>query len=140
MLDRSFFWHRIVHADAFYSDSDRPIANRGVTPQDMQNDERLIAAIATLNQTGIPYVLIHLPFYPEVKSGQEYWWPNLALIAQQIGRMTGRSMHSWLDYFPHPLPNPERMNHSPDNMHPSPWGMQMYANAVSEIVLKSGIH
>ena len=139
-LNRSFFWHRIVHADAFYSDSYRPIANRAVTPQDMQNDGRLIAAIATLNQTAIPYILIHLPFYPEVKSGQEYWWPSLAQIAGQIGRMTGRPMYGWLDHFPHPVPNPERMNHSAENMHPSTWGMQMYANAVSEIVLKNGIH
>jgi len=49
-------------------------------------------------------------------------------------------MHGLLDYIPGPVPNPERMNHSPENMHPSTWGMQMYANAVSEIVLKNGIH
>jgi hypothetical protein len=30
------------------------------------------------------------------------------------------------------------MNHSPDNLHPSTWGMQMYADAVGKIVLKNG--
>jgi lysophospholipase L1-like esterase len=137
---RSFFWHRIVHADPFYSDADRSIANHPITPEGMQKDRQLIAAIATLNQTAIPYVLIHLPFYPEVKSGQEFSVPIMAQIARQIGRMTGRPMQGLLDYIPHPVPNPERMNHSPENMHPSTWGMQMYADAVSEIVLKNGIH
>ena len=65
--------------------------------------------------------------------------PLMAQIGREISRLTGQPMHGLLDYIRLPVPNPERMNHSADNMHPSTWGMQMYADAVSKIILKSGI-
>jgi hypothetical protein len=99
----------------------------------------LIAAIATLEQSGVPYLLVHLPFYPEVKTGEEYSSPMAARVAQEIGHLSKRPVHALLKHIQLPIPDPERMNHSAENMHPSTWGMQMYAAAVSAIILKSGI-
>jgi lysophospholipase L1-like esterase len=134
---RSFLWNRLVHADAFYSDAERswgPLTS----PEAMAKDARLSATIRALSDSGTPYILVHLPFYPEVKSGNEYSIPLAQQIEREISRLTGKPVHRLLDYIPLPVTNPERMNHSPDNLHPSTWGMQMYADAVGKIVLKNG--
>jgi hypothetical protein len=132
---QSFFWNRLIYADPFYAGR-----NWGtiISADSMSEDARLTAAIKTLRDSGIPYILVHLPFYPEVKSGEEYSVPLAAQIAREIGRLTDRPVHGLLDYIPHPVLDPERMNHSPENLHPSTWGMQMYADAVAKVVLKNG--
>jgi hypothetical protein len=135
---RSFLFHKIIHGNPFYSNFDRSFGP-SVTPRDMANDKKLLKSIETLNRSGIPYILIHLPFYPEVSTGEEYMWPVMAEIGREISRLTGQRMHGLLDYIPLPVTNPERINRSRDNMHPSTWGMQMYAEAVSKIVLKGGL-
>jgi hypothetical protein len=99
----------------------------------------LLISIETLNRSGIPYIVIHLPFYPEVNAGEEYMWPIMAEIGREIGRLTGQPMHRLLDYITLPISNPERMNSSHDNMHPSTWGMQMYVEAVTKIVLRGEV-
>ena len=132
----SFLWQRIVHGDAFYSKGERSFGPT-TSANSMEKDGRLIAAIKTLESAGIPYILVHLPFYPEVKSGEEYSVPAATEIAREIGRLSGRRVHGLLDYIPRPISNPERMNHSPENLHPSTWGMQMYADAVGKIVFKA---
>jgi hypothetical protein len=137
-LSRSFLWHRIVHANPFVSAFERG-AGAGFSADDLAKDKRLIAAIATLEQSGVPYLLVHLPFYPEVKTGEEYSSPMAARVAQEIGHLSKRPVHALLKHIQLPIPDPERMNHSAENMHPSTWGMQMYAAAVSAIILKSGI-
>jgi hypothetical protein len=84
--------------------------------------------------------VIHLPFYPEVSAGEEYMSPIMAEIGREISRLTGRPMHELLDYITLPIGNPERMNSSKDNMHPSTWGMQMYAKAVTKIVVTGEVN
>jgi hypothetical protein len=68
------------------------------------------AAIETLKQTCIPYIVIHLPVAPELKSNKEYWDPAVEEIAQELSRLTGgKPVYGLLDYMPLPVENPERI-------------------------------
>jgi lysophospholipase L1-like esterase len=136
---RSFLFNKIIHGNPFYSNSDRSFGS-GITPRDLGEDKKLLTSIETLNRSGIPYIVIHLPFYPEVSAGEEYMSPIMAEIGREISRLTGRPMHGLLDYITLPIGNPERMNSSKDNMHPSTWGMQMYAKAVTKIVVTGEVN
>jgi len=134
---RSFLWHKIVHRNPFYSNSDRSFGS-GVSPSGMAMDQKLLSSIETLNRSGVPYILIHLPSYREISTGEEYELPVMAKIAQETSRLTGQPVRGLLDYMPLPITNRERMTHSVEDLHPSALGMQMYAEAVANIVLGGG--
>jgi hypothetical protein len=53
--------------------------------------------------------------------------------------MTGRTVLCTTDYVQMPMPPPERMNAAPDNFHPSLWGMEFYAKAVAEALVRNGL-
>jgi hypothetical protein len=139
----SFFWHRVMNGDAFFDPSGRN-PSPGLSEQDVASDPRLANDIKSISQTGIPYILVHLPYYPEVQSQKKYFTPpdeRTGRIAEQIAleirRLTKHPIYEGLGYMPLPIDHPEKMNVSSENMHPSAWGMQLYANAVTRIVLES---
>jgi hypothetical protein len=52
--------------------------------------------------------------------------------------LTGQPVHGLVKYIG-PIEHPERMNANPKDFHPSRFGMELYAHAVSEIILQQGI-
>jgi hypothetical protein len=54
-----------------------------------------------------------------------------------MARITGLPVHGLTEKIGL-IDRPERMNSSPDNMHPSTFGMDLYADAVSKVILKNG--
>jgi hypothetical protein len=135
---RSFLWHRIIHADAFYSERDHQFWAR-LSPGDVEQDSQLVKSIAALQDIGIPYVLVHLPIHSEVSAREEYPSVAAAQITKKISQLSGRPVHGLLEHMPNPMLDPERMSRSPQDVHPSPWGMQLYAEAVSNILLKKDL-
>jgi len=48
----------------------------------------------------------------------------------------GQSVLRTTDYVELPVPAPERLNASAEDFHPSLWGMEFYANAVADALVK----
>ncbi|MFZ5867686.1 MAG: hypothetical protein ACOYXY_17510 [Thermodesulfobacteriota bacterium] len=88
---------------------------------------------------GIPYILVHLPFYPEVVADKEYIMDKKEEgLLESLERLTGHKVYGLLDFVKRPVEKPERMNVNPDNYHPSRWGMQFYATAVADLLISKG--
>jgi lysophospholipase L1-like esterase len=131
-LSHSFFWNRVLRGDPFYA---------GVKPHvimdDFNNDPDLRKDLADIRESGVPMLLVHLPYSMEVSAGTEFSDKQSKEIANGLTRMTGQPVHGLVSKIG-PIDRPERMNSSPDNMHPSTFGMDLYAEAVSKVILKNG--
>ncbi|PWT86747.1 MAG: hypothetical protein C5B56_11935 [Proteobacteria bacterium] len=134
---RSFVWHRIVHADPFYSEADRRFGVTVSAPE-IATDARLMASVKALDQSGIPYIIVHLPYAAEVAAGSEYIFPSALDIVREVERLTRHPALGLLEHIGLPVSNPERMSFSAEDTHPSTWGMQLYADAVAKIVMENG--
>jgi lysophospholipase L1-like esterase len=103
------------------------------------DDRRFLRSLKTIEETGIPYVLFHLAFYPEIKLGREFTTNYTeAALADSLRQLTGHEIHETTRYVHMPVENPERMNLSEDNYHPSRWGMELYVDAVVEMLIRNG--
>ena len=134
-LSRSFFWNRIVHADAFYAGSKN--MNVPISSDDIENDLKLRKDLEIIRKRGTPLLLVHLPYSIEVAAGAEFSDKNAEKLAKSMARITGLPVHGLIEKIGL-IDRPERMNSSPDNMHPSTFGMDLYADAVSKVILKNG--
>ena len=103
----------------------------------------MVANVQALKATGIPYVLVHLAVYPELREGQEYLHivdleQDLALV-DSLRRLTGQPIYGTLAHAKWPLTDLEsllidfRVNH-----HPSRRGAQFYAEVVAEVLWRHG--
>jgi hypothetical protein len=135
-LRRSLAFDRIVYGNAFF----RLRRPGRLILQDYEQEPRMRDSVRRVEETGIPYLLVHLPIYPEVLAGRE----TVASSQEQrllssLERMTGRTIFGVLDVTARPIDHPERMNVTPDNYHPSLWGMEFYAEAVDRMLLENGL-
>ena len=90
-----------------------------------------------LAESHIPYVIVHLPYFPELKKGREYLLQaQQANLLQSLERLTGRRVMGLKDVMPLPVDGLERMNISKNNFHPSLFGMQLYGAGVAEAVIR----
>jgi GDSL-like Lipase/Acylhydrolase len=136
-LRRSFLWHKIVHGDGFYEGASTAKAPGNFSAETIAEDAKLKADIARLKLAHVPIVLVHLPIAPEVKAGKEFQIEASAQIAAAISAMTGKPVHGLLDYLP-PMAAPDEMSISSTNAHPSKFGIEMYAAAVTALLTKEG--
>ena len=130
-LRRSFFWDRVVNGDAFY-------AGRQTTVSPLDRDKKLVDAINTIRISHVPILLVHLPVSAEVAAGKEFLIPEARSRAEELQRLIGQPVNGLLKYIG-PIEHPERMNSSPGSTHPSHFGMDLYANTVSEIILNEDL-
>ena len=96
--------------------------------------------LRSLRSLDTKLMMFHLAFYPEIKAGREYLVspPNEALL-ESLESGAGVKILRTTDYVGMPVERPERMNLSPDDYHPSLWGMEFYANAVAEALVREQI-
>lgn len=108
--------------------------------EDYSKDERFMRDFERIRATGVPWITFHLAFYPEIRANQEYILnPPEAALLSSLEVVTGKRVLRTTDYVEMPLPQPERMNFGADNYHPSLWGMEFYAKAVAEALVRSGL-
>jgi hypothetical protein len=131
----SFLWNRLVYKNPFHNFF---LSDPQLTAKDYADDKHLAASINAIKQTGIPYLVVHLPLLPEVKAEKEYSDPAVGEIVQEVGHLTGQPVYGLLDYMPLPMEHPERMTVTNTDLHPSKFGMLLYANAATNLVLKVG--
>lgn len=134
----SYLLARLRHGDPFKGMSNF-FAFPVVQSQSYAEDKRFVEDVAAIRQSGTRLMLMHLAFYPEIKDGKEYItnYTESALL-ESLEKVTEQPIHKTTDHIPMPLPDPERMNVSPDNYHPSPWGIALYADAVAEALIRGG--
>jgi len=135
---RSFLLSRLLYGEPFADR--RAFRVPRLDLRDFREDEGFRRAMARIRNSGIPFVLVHLPIYPEVVGGMaprfqrqdEALWESLAEAA-------GQPIASVLDVWPQSLPAPERMKNSPTDYHPSLFGMKLYADGIAAILERRGM-
>jgi lysophospholipase L1-like esterase len=138
-LRHSFLYNRVARGDAFAFRLS-PAVNPRVPYRSYADDPGFVRSLERVNAAGVPWALFHLAYYPEIKAGKEY---NLArqqkALLDSLETITGRTVLRTTDYIEMPVPQAERMNAAPDNFHPSRWGMELYAKAVAEALVRNGL-
>lgn len=141
-LQHSFLYNLVVHRNAAYSvfRGYKNVQNPRITELTYNTIPGFVDEMKDLNGLGIPWQLIHLAYYPEVKEGTEYLLtPAREKLLQSLEDISGKKSLQTLNYTDLPVEKPERMNASVNNFHPSLWGMEFYAQAVSRMLIERGI-
>ena len=103
-------------------------------------DDRLAEDIRLLAESRIPYAIVHLPYYPELKEGREYiLQQGQASLLESLEQVTGHRVVELREVMPLPADRLDRMNISASNFHPSLFGMRLYSAGVAEAVIREGL-
>jgi GDSL-like lipase/acylhydrolase family protein len=137
-LSTSFLFNRIVHNDPF-----RGFMKPALIPRLSENsyaaDSRFIEDINHINQSNIPYYIIHLPTYEELKAGEYDLDEQEQSLFESFQEVTGKQTINFFEYdSSHDSNNPEDLEKlflSPYDRHPSLQGIRFYAEVVSEILI-----
>lgn len=136
-LSTSFIFNRIVHNDPF----------RGFIPSLIPRfsetsyaaDSRFIENVNHINQSSIPYYLIHLPTYDDLKAGEYELGEQEQSLFESFQEVTGKQIINFMEYAPgHDsinLDDLEKLFLSPYDRHPSLEGIRFYAEVVTEILI-----
>lgn len=140
-LGHSFTLGRVLTGNPFETvrQAGRPWSLPRVALRDYRDDPGFVAAMRALEESGVPMLLIHLPIAPELMEGQ----PMLLGFQQELWRSleaaTGQRSHRLADHIVPPLDDPLAMSHQPTDHHPSPFGMRVYAHAITRILAAEGV-
>ncbi|MEQ8346448.1 MAG: SGNH/GDSL hydrolase family protein [Sneathiellaceae bacterium] len=139
-LNHSFVLSRILKGNAFAdTSSGGPWNLPRVRLTDYRDDAGFVKALQALRDTGVPLLLIHLPIAPELAEGEAMLLGNQEALWKSLEAATGQQVHRLADHIDPPLADPMAMSHKATDHHPSPFGMQVYANAIARIMAQEGI-
>ena len=136
-LTTSFIFNRIVHNDPF----------RGfipsLIPRYSENsyaaDSRFIQNVNHINQSNIPYYIIHLPTYGDLKAGEYELGEQERALFESFQEVTGKQIINFIEYAPshdsNNLEDLEKLFMSPYDRHPSLQGIRFYAEVIGEILI-----
>ena len=136
-LSRSFIFNRILYNDPF----------RGLIPSliprysenSYASDPRFIENVNYINQSNIPYYIIHLPTYEDLKAGEYKLGEQEQALFESFQEATGKQIINFIEHAPghdsNNLEDLEKLFISPDDRHPSLQGIRFYAEIVSEILM-----
>ena len=140
-LRKSFLLDNLLRGDSYYSDKYKEHSRWSphLAVNSYEDDDMMVKNVKFLEALVIPYILVHLPFYPEVVADKEYIMDKKEEgLLESLERLTGHKVYGLLDFAKRPVKKPERMNVNPDNYHHSRWGMQFYATAVADLLISKG--
>ncbi|MCF8118511.1 MAG: SGNH/GDSL hydrolase family protein [Desulfarculaceae bacterium] len=143
-LKRSFLLNRLIYGDPYHSDKKRAFKMTSLSIPSYGDDPQFMKKVRILKQAKVPIALVHLPIYPEVKEGKEYVFglggsdKIEASLLKSLEDIMGIEVIQLTKYFNMPLKNAEKMNASPTNYHPSLWGMNLYAQAITKALIARG--
>lgn len=136
-LSTSFIFNRIVYNDPF----------RGFIPSLIPRlyensyaaDSRFIENVNYINQSNIPYYIIHLPTYEDLKAGEYELSEQEQSLFESFQEVTGKQIINFIEYpSSHDSNNREDLEKlflSPYDRHPSLQGIRFYAEAISEALI-----
>jgi hypothetical protein len=141
-MSRVYLYDRIRYGDPFHSFRRRLTASQNprIGYGDYKVDGRLAEDIRLLAESHIPYAIVHLPYYPELKKGKEYiLQPAQASLLKSLEQVTRHRVVELREVMSLPGDRLERMNISASNFHPSRFGMQLYGAGVAEAMIREGL-
>jgi hypothetical protein len=136
-LSTSFIFNRLVYNDPY----------RGFIPSLIPRlyensyaaDSRFIENVNHINQSNIPYYMIHLPTYDDLKAGDYQLSEQQQALLESLQEITGKQVINFMEYTPsHDSKKPEDLDElfmSQYDLHPSLEGIRFYAEVVSEILI-----
>jgi hypothetical protein len=137
-LSISFIFNRVVHHDPF-----RGFTRPSLIPRFSENsyaaDSRFIENVNYINQSNIPYYIIHLPTYEDLKAGEYELGEQEQSLFESFQEVTGKQIINFIEYASsydsNNLEILEKFFMSPYDLHPSLQGIRFYADVVSEILI-----
>lgn len=136
-LSASFIFNRIVYNDPFHG------FLPSLIPRFYENsyaaDARFIENVKHINQSNIPYYIVHLPTYQDLLAGEYELNEQEQSIFESFQEITGKQIINFFEYAPsRDTNNPEDLEKlfmSPYDRHPSLQGIGFYAEVFSEILI-----
>ncbi|HJX23445.1 MAG TPA: SGNH/GDSL hydrolase family protein [Candidatus Bathyarchaeia archaeon] len=137
-LSTSFLFNRIVHNDPFRGFMGPSLIPR-LSESSYAADSRFIGNVNHINESNIPYVLIHLPTYEDLKAGEYELSEQEQSLFESFQEVTGKQIINFIEYASshdsNNLEDLEKLFLSPYDRHPSLQGIRFYAEVVSEILI-----
>jgi peptidoglycan/LPS O-acetylase OafA/YrhL len=137
-LRSSYAYDQIAHHDPFFSQGakEKPGAALALARADYELDGDLKADIAAIKTSRIPFLMVHLPLGSSLADGQEFWvpkpqWPALL---ESLEQLVGQKINQLRPHIHVAPADAMSLCRARDNCHPSKFGMEVYAQAVAEIV------
>lgn len=128
----SFLFNKIVHGNPFHNLtklSRIPLH----TLHSFDMDSRFVENVASLNQSNIPYYLVHLPRYEELEAKRYILNDKQEALLQSLQELTGQEIISLMEHYDmNSIDNLENLFAFPYDSHPSLQGLEFYAEATSE--------
>ena len=104
-VTQSYVFDHLWHGDPFHTSMERilPARNPRHRMGRFHEDERTVRNVKALNDTGIPYMLVHLANYNELKAGKEYRGRRSRLkrrmaLINSLEELTGTIVHQTTDH------------------------------------------
>jgi hypothetical protein len=137
-LSTSFLFNRIVHNDPLRGFTGPSLIPR-LSESSYAADSRFIGNVDRINQSHIPYFIIHLPTYEDLKAGEYELGEQEQSLFESFQEVTGKQVINFMEYASsHDTSNLEDLEKlflSPYDRHPSIQGIGFYAEVVSEILI-----
>jgi hypothetical protein len=137
-LSTSFLFNRIVYNDPFRGFMKLSLIPR-VSGNSYAADSRFIENVNYINQSNIPYYIIHLPTYEDLKAGEYKLGEQEQSLYESFQEITGKQTISFIEYASSDdsnyLEDLETLFLSPYDRHPSLQGIRFYADVVTEILI-----
>ncbi|MFA6266115.1 MAG: hypothetical protein WC670_10435 [Pseudolabrys sp.] len=112
-----------------------PGTNPVVQVKDYREDPGFVEAIRKLDDSGVPYLFIHLPLGASLRDGQEYWVePGFDSLLASLPLVSRHEVHGLKNLINIPPSEAMDLCKSADDCHPSIKGMDAYAHAVATII------
>jgi len=145
--DISFMWNALAHGDPFKDLTVREEVSifTPLTITDYKEDAAFMAALARVQSSGVPYLLLHIPALPEMQEGPDYYTFGRFGVAEEIERALAASLedrtghdidHMWRRYSTFERSDPEALVQDKHNWHPSAAGEWALANGMAQSVLE----
>jgi hypothetical protein len=138
-LRHSYLLARVKHRDPF-----RGLPGASSFPKidhaTYADDARFVEGLRAIEATGVPYVVVHLPRYEELKEGREYLLDDQqGALLRSLAEVTGKRVLETTQHIRLPVEQPERLIKSPDDHHPALPSFHLYAEAVAEMLVRNGL-
>jgi hypothetical protein len=137
-LSTSFVFNRIVHNDPFRGFT-KPALIPRFSESSYAADSRFIEDVNYINQSNIPYYIIQLPTYEDLKAGDYKLGEQEQSLFESLQEVTGKQVINFIEYASsHDSNNLEDLKKlflSSYDLHPSLQGIRFYADVVSEMLI-----